>query len=212
MILKKILILGFVFLSNVLLISQNEVCTSSSSEEGDLFAELNTINKCLVEKKVYTSRRRNRYVRSRANNYVNTIKNNISSLSTDNTTTYPEEIKPEYVYLSKVTEEPVLMSSSTNSEHKGNLEEVLKNYISENLASLSVIKDKGIEGNVWVSFIIDKKGDVKNIVASGPIGGEVLETEVLRLIKKLPKFSPGKLNGEYVNVKHLMTIDFKLDK
>ena len=52
---------------------------------------------------------------------------------------------------------------------------------------------------------------MKNIVTLGPIGGKLLEQEAERLLKALPKFSPGELDGEKVNVKHLMAIKFELN-
>ena len=71
---------------------------------------------------------------------------------------------------------------------------------------------KKIEGRVLVQFTINKNGEVENIKKRGPENGEDLEEEAVRLIKKLPKFIPGKHNGNFVNVKYALPITFKTPK
>lgn len=73
------------------------------------------------------------------------------------------------------------------------------------------VKDK-IEGDVWVRFIINKKGNITNIEARGPKGGGSLELEAKTVIANLPKFKPGVLNGKNINVKYAFPINFKLDE
>lgn len=70
---------------------------------------------------------------------------------------------------------------------------------------------KGIEGRVWVNFIIDKKGEVTNIKMRGPKGGQDLEEEAKRMVAKLPAFIPGKHQGKTANVKYNIPIVFKLN-
>ncbi len=214
MILKRILILGFVFLSNTLIIAQNDVCESSSSD--DLLMELNTIDKCLYDKeneeKVIPKPKTKRYLRTRRNNYYHKLRKNLSAINSTKNKAPKKEVKARDVYLGEVTEQPVLLIADNNSNYKGNLKDVLNNYINDNLKYPPVLKEKGIEGIVWTSFIIDAKGGVKKIVALGPINGKLLEAEATRLIKSLPKFKPGKIDNELVNVKHLMAINFEIDK
>ena len=85
-------------------------------------------------------------------------------------------------------------------------------YILENLIYPFDAAAEGIEGRVWVRFIVDKEGFVKNITTSGPPNTELLENEAERLIGLLPKFIPGKLNDDYVNVEYFLPIDFQLDQ
>jgi len=68
------------------------------------------------------------------------------------------------------------------------------------------------EGDVWVRFIIDKSGNVSNIKTLGPKGGKVLDQEAARVVSKLPKFIPGKLNGKKVSVKYGFPISFSLEE
>lgn len=68
-----------------------------------------------------------------------------------------------------------------------------------------------IEGRVYAYFIIDKNGDIVNIKTRGPKNGKVLEYATRKLVEKLPKFIPGKQNGEATNVKYAFPINFKLN-
>lgn len=68
-----------------------------------------------------------------------------------------------------------------------------------------------IQGDVWVRFIIDENGEVRNIKTLGPENGELLNKEAERVVTKLPKFAPGMKNGEKVPVKYGFPINFSLN-
>ncbi len=215
MILKRIFILGCIVVSNALLVSQNNVCMSSSSED-DLLMELNSIDKCISQKEntevTLPKKSTKRYLRTRRTNYYHKLRKNLKAIDAEKNKVVTKEVKAKDVYLGEVTQEPVLVMSKNNPVYTGNLREVLERYVSDNLTYPETLKNEGIEGIVWTSFVIDTQGKVKNIVALGPIGGRLLEEEASKLIQSLPKFIPGKLDGEVVNVKHLMAINFKSDQ
>lgn len=71
--------------------------------------------------------------------------------------------------------------------------------------------EKGIEGKVFVKFIITKDGSVANATVSRPVD-PALDQAALEAIKKLPKFTPGKKEGKPVNVWFSMPIVFKIIK
>ena len=73
------------------------------------------------------------------------------------------------------------------------------------------IRDQ-IQGEVWVRFIIDKNGYVRNVKAIGPDNGEILNEEAKRVVFKLPNFKPAKNNGETVSVKYGFPINFSLEE
>lgn len=73
----------------------------------------------------------------------------------------------------------------------------------------SMAEKSGIEGRVYIQFIVNKKGEVENPeVVRGPGAG--LNEEALRVIKKA-KFRPGIQQGHPVNVRYTMPIIFSLD-
>ncbi len=67
------------------------------------------------------------------------------------------------------------------------------------------------EGEVWVRFIIDTKGNVTNIKTLGPKGGKILNDEAIRVVSNLPKFTPAMKDGEPVSVKYGFPINFSLE-
>ena len=232
MIIKKILTFVFM-LTTLLAVSQREVCHQSST--GDDLLDLNTIGKCTIEKfkksknKGYVSvATRNRYVRKKPTAYTakinevykaNAIKKEVKDAVVKkaviaNSTVTTKEVLRDYVRFDKVTQIPVFLTCAEFSyDHKDVCKkETLVHHILENLIYPFDAAAEGIEGRVWVRFIVDKEGHVKNITTSGPPKTELLETEAERLISLLPKFMPGKLNGDYVNVEYFIPIDFQLDE
>ncbi|WP_275315323.1 energy transducer TonB [Tenacibaculum bernardetii] len=69
-----------------------------------------------------------------------------------------------------------------------------------------------IQGEVWVRFIIDKNGYVRNVKAIGPNNGEILNEEAKRVVFELPNFKPAKNNGKTVSVKYGFPINFSLEE
>lgn len=67
----------------------------------------------------------------------------------------------------------------------------------------------GLKGKVYVHFIIDKNGEVKDVTLVRKSPYEIFNTEALRVIKSMPKWkSPGKVNGKPVHVSYTIPINF----
>ncbi len=68
--------------------------------------------------------------------------------------------------------------------------------------------NRGIQGRVFVQFIIEKDGSISEIKTSG--ADKSLKDAAVRIIKKLPKMIPGKVNGKPVRVPFSIPIEYKL--
>ena len=92
-------------------------------------------------------------------------------------------------------------------------QEALKKYIKDNLKFPQTAIDKGIEGKCYLKFIISENGYISNVkVIYGVVDCPECDQEAIRLIKSMPKWKPGKVNGEPVNsTSTLFPIQFKLD-
>ena len=66
------------------------------------------------------------------------------------------------------------------------------------------------QGTVLTSFIINKDGSVKNIKIEKELCNEC-NNEAIRIIKLFPKWSPGKINHEKVEVMIYLPIKFKME-
>lgn len=119
-----------------------------------------------------------------------------------------------FVSFDQVTEKPVFITCADYGADVSQecIKETITQDVLDNLTYPFDAAAEGIEGRVWVRFVIDKEGYVTNITTSGPTNGVLLEEEAERLVKLLPKFLPGKHNGDYVNVEYFVPIDFHLDE
>lgn len=85
----------------------------------------------------------------------------------------------------------------------------LLKFIAENTLYPFEAKESGIEGTVYVSFVISNDGKVKSVTLARGVHG-VLDKEALRVISLLPKWSPGKQLDIPVPVSYIIPIKFKL--
>jgi protein TonB len=82
-------------------------------------------------------------------------------------------------------------------------------YIGKKLKYPAQARRMGIEGKVFIEFIVDKDGSITEVTVMKGIGGGCDE-EALRVIKAAPKWKPGKQRGQPVKVKMVVPITFKL--
>ena len=88
-------------------------------------------------------------------------------------------------------------------------DEALLKYIADSTRYPKEAKEKGIQGKVIARFMIKKDGSVSNV--SIPKGvNTLLDNEAIRVIKTLPSFTPGKLNGKKVPVWYMIPISYTL--
>lgn len=79
-------------------------------------------------------------------------------------------------------------------------------YTSDNFRKPVQAKQKGVKGKVFVQFVVEKDGKLSNIKVVKGIGCGCDEA-VINLLKKSPKWKPGKLKGRTVRVRKTMSID-----
>ena len=82
-------------------------------------------------------------------------------------------------------------------------------YIMHNLRYPAEARKKGIEGKVYVEFIVGIDGDIEVTGVSGIGGG--CELEAMRVVQSSPKWNPGKNNGVPVRQKMILPINFSLE-
>lgn len=82
-------------------------------------------------------------------------------------------------------------------------------YLSENIKYPPEAAKNNIEGRVVLQFVIDETGQVGDIQVARPVSGE-LDAEAVRVVKSMPKFEPGRQDGEAVSVWYTLPVVFKL--
>ncbi len=87
-------------------------------------------------------------------------------------------------------------------------EEKLFEYLSK-IKYPSMARENGITGRVYVTFIVDKDGKIKDAKVLRGIGGGCDE-EALRVVRAMPDWTPGKQNGRNVTVQYNLPVNFNL--
>jgi protein TonB len=83
-------------------------------------------------------------------------------------------------------------------------------YLNANIKYPQMARESGIQGRVFVTFVVEKDGSVTDVKVLRGIGGGCDE-EAIRVIKNMPKWDPGKQRGKPVRVQFNMPILFKLN-
>ena len=94
------------------------------------------------------------------------------------------------------------------SKRRDCFQEQMNKHIRKNFRCPEITQEMGIQGRVYVNFVIGKDGNISNIRMRGP--DKNLENEANRIISKLPKMTPGKQRGKAVRVPFSIPITFKL--
>jgi TonB family protein len=107
-------------------------------------------------------------------------------------------------------EEPVFTVVEVMPKFKGG-KEALYTYLGNNIKYPEDAKKEGIEGTVYVTYVIEKDGSVSHVKVLRGVH-ESLDKEAVRVIKEMPKWEPGKQRGKPVRVQYNMPIKYTLAK
>jgi protein TonB len=105
-------------------------------------------------------------------------------------------------------EEPIFIIVESMPVFPGGEEARLK-YLSENVKYPVMAKEAGIQGKVFLEFVVEKDGSVTDAKVIRGIGGGCDE-EALRVVENMPRWIPGKQRGVAVRVRFNMPIRFVL--
>lgn len=117
---------------------------------------------------------------------------------------------------------PLSTSAQTEDEEGGEVFTVVENnpqfpggekarqkYLQENIYYPKEAREKGIEGIVYITFIVEKDGSISNVEVLR--GHELLAEEAIRVVKAMPRWQPGTQRGKPVRVQFNMPVRFSLN-
>ena len=113
-----------------------------------------------------------------------------------------EEKSPEPV------KEEIFTAVEQMPQFPGGEAELLK-YIASHIKYPTMAAENNIQGRVVVKFVVNKNGKVGDVVVVRGKDPD-LDKEAVRVVKTLPDFIPGKMNGQAVSVWYTLPINFKL--
>lgn len=85
----------------------------------------------------------------------------------------------------------------------------VKMWLGEHINYPQEAIERGIEGRVYVRFIIDKNGNVRNPIIIRGVD-PLLDKEVIRVMKTMPPWKPGMIDGKPVHSTFNLPVTFKL--
>jgi periplasmic protein TonB len=85
----------------------------------------------------------------------------------------------------------------------------LLSYLAGNIKYPQFAQESGIKGRVYVQFVVEKDGSVSDVKCVRDIGGGCGK-EAERVVRSMPKWSPGEQNGRPVRVKYTLPVLFQL--
>jgi len=89
-------------------------------------------------------------------------------------------------------------------------DEALRKFIGQKVTYPKEAQEKGIQGRVYIKFVISSEGNVSNVEVARSVD-PLLDQEAIRVVKSIPQWKPGKINGEDVNVQFTVPINFALN-
>lgn len=108
----------------------------------------------------------------------------------------------------EIQDEEIFIWSETLPEFKGGEEERI-NFLRNNIVYPQDARERGIQGIVFIGFIVEKNGEISDVAVLRGIGGGCDE-EAIRVVKMMPKWKPGLQRSKPVRVRLNMPIKFAL--
>lgn len=119
-----------------------------------------------------------------------------------------EVVKVEAPPVKEEEVEEIFTIVEESAEPIGGMEAFYK-YVTKNLKYPAQARRMGVEGKVFVQFVVDKDGSITEVKVVKGIGAGCDE-EAVRVIESAPKWKPGKQRGRPVKQRIVLPISFKL--
>lgn len=119
-----------------------------------------------------------------------------------------EEYEPAPMEEEEKEEDKVFVVVEDQPEFPGG-EKARMRYLRNSIEYPQLARESGIEGTVYVTFVVEKDGSITNVKVLRGIGGGC-DKEAIRVVKEMPKWEPGKQRGKAVRVQFNMPIRFTL--
>jgi protein TonB len=121
-----------------------------------------------------------------------------------------DELEKVVIPTPEKEEDKIFRAVEQQPQFPGGQSELMK-YLSNNLKYPPAAAEQGIQGRVVVQFVVSKNGAISDVKVLQPLHPSC-DKEAVRLISSMPKWIPGKQNGNPVNVYYTIPIRFKLQE
>ncbi|MBP3536025.1 MAG: energy transducer TonB [Muribaculaceae bacterium] len=118
-------------------------------------------------------------------------------------------VKEEVIAAPVVEDEPVSIAMVEQKPEFPGGEAAMYKWLGDNIVYPSAASEEGVQGRVVVEFVVGKDGSITNVRVVRP-RHPALDKEALRVVKAMPKWVPGRNNGQPVKVTYTLPVTFKL--
>jgi len=108
----------------------------------------------------------------------------------------------------EVDEDVIFTVVEQQAEFPGGMEALVK-FLQKNVKYPAIARRMGVEGSVFVSFVVDRAGAISDIQVVKGISAEC-DKEATRVVGMMPPWKPGKQNGKAVKSRFVLPVKFKL--
>lgn len=119
----------------------------------------------------------------------------------------PEELPPPVEDV-KIVEEPIQDFVEVDPAFPGG-EAAMIQFIQKNVQYPELSREMGEQGIVYVQFVVNSDGSIQDVVVLKGVS-DLLDKEAVRVVKKMPNWSPGEQAGKKVRVRYQIPIKFTI--
>lgn len=119
-----------------------------------------------------------------------------------------EEYIPIEMEEEEINETEIFTVVESMPEFPGGEAELYK-YLSKNIVYPTMAQESGVQGRVYVTFVVETDGSITDIKILRGIGGGCDE-EAVRVVRSMPRWNPGKQRGQPVRVQYNLPVRFVL--
>lgn len=85
----------------------------------------------------------------------------------------------------------------------------LMTFLAQNMVYPVTAQENGVQGRVIISFVVETDGSITDVKVARSVDPS-LDREAMRVVKAMPKWTPGKKDGKPVRVKYTTPVVFRL--
>ncbi len=119
-----------------------------------------------------------------------------------------EEYIPQEIEEEEIVEAEIFTVVEAMPEFPGGMGKLM-NYLATNIKYPPLAKESGIQGRVFINFVVEPDGSISNVKVLRGIGGGCDE-EAIRVVEAMPKWKPGMQRGKPVRVSYNLPVKFTL--
>lgn len=112
--------------------------------------------------------------------------------------------------LSASSDSTIMVILDSEPSFKGGLKQLQK-WLGKNLRYPPAAREAGIEGTVYVEFVVEKNGRVSNVIVKHGVA-PILDEAALKAVQSMPRWKPCRYRGKRVRCMMILPIQFKLAK